>query len=521
MSTEESVSGEDVVEKISKEEPQKEQQKPKKKHRLLKSIILLFVILLLALGGYFLYKNLFGVTKKESVKQVGFAQLPTVREAKADTTKTVTKAMGPAGGVLQVENGDFLYTLTVPPEALILPAQISLTPLTEAPFSGYEREDLGLGVLVGPDSNFLNQTAFLTVQKGVKKSTTEAEWDRCSIGSRGYDPEICAGEEEFPFNYGVDPGKVGLLANGERGLSFMPTIITGEENTVSFRIWSGGAYLMDRLNNAELSQIAGVGVENNSNMASEVEPMAQIMATGQSLEPYRDRIKDLKRSKSSYPRSIMEAAYLASAIGENDVANEKVEEFLKEYEQNFNFIRSAYLPWPSYFSTYHQLEILYGVNTGEVSFIPKAYAGKNKGTIKPNKPYSKPLNDMYWQGFLALRKDIIAKERETFEKENLSACEKIPAIEALLATLAATDADKEKMRAILKEAAKCCSGKEECQSVAKLARKLNDEETAFAAEQRMKDLEAKNKKTCTPGDELVHKQGLSDYGYNEPCEVKN
>jgi len=216
----------------------------------------------------------------------------------------------------------------------------------------------------------------------------------------------------------------------------------------------------------------------------------------------------------------MEAAYLATAVGETEVAKEKVEEFLFEYDQNFSFIRSSYLPWPSYYSTYHQLEIALEVDTKTTSFIPTAYAKSNKGKVKPvKKPWEDPLKRWEWTGFLQMRKEMIAAAWATFDKDNLSACEKIGAVETLLIALAnMTQADREKMKAIVKEAAKCCSTKEMCQSVVNAAKKLNDSESQYDAEQKIKALEAKAKKNCTPGDNLVKKKGLEDFGYNEPCE---
>jgi len=496
---------------------------PKPKKKKFKVIILLILLLImLVIGGYFLYQYLKGSNKKtETNIEERFAGELKVRDPKVDESKKVEKAMGPAGGVIQIEANGNLYTLTVPPEALLIPVNVSLAPLTETPIENYAREDLGFGVAVGPDSNFLNQTASLTVQKGEKKPTTAPEWGRCEIGSRGYDAEICAGEQEFPFNYGVEPGKISLFANKDRGIMFMPTIPTGEDGVVSSRVWRGGPFLFDKVNKTELSQLAAKGVANSSDMANEVEPMIQVLAYEGNLEPYQDKIKDLKRSKSSYPRTIMEAIFLANEIGEKDVTKEKVDEFLKEYEQNFRFIRSAYLPWASYASTYHQLEILCPdkIEKG-TSFIPQALAKANKGKVQRNTEAARKANGaMLWGPFLAERKRMMDEAWATFNKTNLSACEKVDAIEMLKLTKAEmTEAQKEQARAILKEAAKCCSTSEMCAKAAAMAKWLNDPETEYEALKKKKALEDKAKKNCTPSDSLTHKKGLEDFGYNEPCE---
>lgn len=491
--------------------------KPKKKHTFLKILLLLLLLILLTVGGFFLYRYLVGGKTQETQNtEERFAGELSPRDPKVDESKKVTKAIGPAGGVLQLETEDALYTLTIPPETIILPKNVSLAPLTEVPFSGYERNDFGNGVFVGPDDNFLNKTAFLTIEKNGKKPEKEPGWDRCEIGSRGYSPEICAGENNFPFNYGVEAGKVSLFSNKERGLMFMQTIPSGEDSVASSRIIRGGAFLFDKLNKTETSQLAGEASENGKDLSTTVEPFAHLLSYGADLNPHKEKIHDLRRSKSSYPRALMETSMVAQAVGEKDVAKGKYEEFIKEYDQNFNFIRSAYLPWPEYHSTYHQISLMV---EEKQTFLPKAHARRSRGNVGRNNAANAAAQAIINYGnadWHRLRKEEIERARGTLDDKRLSACEKLDAMEMLLViTMGASEADKAKMRDLIKEAVKCCSTKEQCQQAAKIAEKLFDSESKYNAEKKIDEM---SKKPCTPSDSLTHKQGLSDYGYNEPCE---
>lgn len=471
-------------------------------------LIILFLFLILGTVGLFFFSN-----KKDnsqnSTLETGFAQTLTPKTSPtSEANAKVSKTIGPAGGIVQLKTQDYTYTLTVPQEVLPINYEVSLTPLTENPIAGYERPDFGYGVLVEPEGSLFGVPAYLSVVKTKSQESEKVVWGYCNIGSAGFDMEICLGEKEYPFNFGVDKGRVALLVDQET-ISFLPTVPSVEENQINARIWGGGVFLFDSVNKTELVQILKSEKFDSPDFASEVEPFAHLVAFGGLDKTYKEQIKDFSRSKSSFPRVNLEAIIVAATIGENKVAQEKLDQFFEEYEKNFNFIRSSYLPWMSYYATLLQLENLL-VEYKDLSFIPRVSAGsKPPASKKASENFMSLDRDTYIK-VLKQKEAIVKQARETLNKENLSPSERLDAIEILEAQKSATEEDRKKAAVVLEQAAEQAPTVSEAERIAEMAKKQKNTIAEYKAVARLQKLLEKYE-SCAD----TTKKTLSNFGMND------
>lgn len=286
-----------------------------------------------------------------------------------DTEREVSKTITAAGGVLTTQGADgTLYSLTVPPESVILPTQVTLTPLKSPAIENYKKASSGTGVYVGPTGKsgmtFI-RPAFLIIKPGGSKPAVTragtAVWGRCNIGSRGFDPEICASDRGLPFNLGVEPGKVVVFSkpsNGERPAELLltPTIPIGEEETFVAQISETGSYLGDRLNKKQLASFLTPTFDGPSDYINKTELVMHYAALGGDLEPLREEIVRMGNDKRDYPREVLKSGIVAVAIGETAAADKRIAAATSTLEKNLNRTRGSFLPWPRYFAFLKQIE---------------------------------------------------------------------------------------------------------------------------------------------------------------------
>lgn len=395
----------------------------------MKKIIWLFLGLIL-LASLILAVFIFWpkLTKTTLVKESTFSQQLTPVLPGIDQERAMTKVIGAAGGVVFTRTASgMLVSLTVPPDALVLDTEISIAPLKSLPVSGYERADIGFGVIVEPRDNFLQKPAYLSFVPNTEipnfDETKRVPWDRCNIGSVGFDPNICAGLNKYAFGYGVNPGEVVIFANHEdKYLRLMPTVPIGDKKSYNSQIWRGGLYFADKVNQSEIKTLLDVTLKD-SDFEHEVEGLSHLASFGGDLNPYLEIIGDFDRSSSSFPRDIAKSIFIANQAGQNEIVRQKIDEFKHEYDVNFEYVRSSYLPWPNYYALLEQL-------VAQLKPAPQKTSHKTKSALaKTPKP-----NDS--SGIEALSRELEnqmrrAKEHieRTFGSDELSDYEKLDAVE--------------------------------------------------------------------------------------------
>src|SRR4030042_5774780 len=177
---------------MGNQEQQQPQQTPKpKSKKLLWFFLILIILIITAAIGWFLWQK-FG--NKEAAKEQGFHGELQAQAAKIDRNHTVTKTFSTAGDTMSVRAADgTLYTLTVPPDALILPSTITMSALSESTVANWDKGAAGYGVFLDGKFSFI-RPAYITIQPNTEMQTLgktkAADWGRCTIASRGYDPEI-------------------------------------------------------------------------------------------------------------------------------------------------------------------------------------------------------------------------------------------------------------------------------------------------------------------------------------------
>lgn len=364
-----------MSEEKAKEEP-KAEEKPKKGKK--KRWLVLIVLLLLILVGVICYLFFFRKTGT-SVKSSG--EISITKNPQLETDKAVTKVVGPGGSVLSTRASDgTLYTLTIPKDAMIVPLTVTMTPMKKVPLDNYGKLDAGNGVMIGDRVTF-NRPSFLTVQPNTEKpkATTDSgtvKWNRCAIGSRGYDPEICAGIRDIPFGAGIEPGKVVVLGSEEfSSITLNPTIPMGDSNAYNTHVWRSGFYLADKIDKKDAQMLAKKNFENGFDYVNSTEVLMQLAALGGDLTPYKDEIARFEREKKDYPREVLKGAIIASIVGNQAAYNARIEDFGKAYTRNLSDVRSSFIPWPRYAALYRQL-VANGTKktTDGFHLIPRAYA---------------------------------------------------------------------------------------------------------------------------------------------------
>jgi len=366
---------------------------PKKKSK--KWLIIIIVVLLLAIIAlFFLSKKTFsGLTSGDGY--AGVLSLP--ENFVLDSERGVESTFGPAGGVLSVKASDgTLYTLTVPPESLIVPRKVTLTPLKTIPFNNYARAELGSGVFVGENVSF-NRPAYLTIQPKdtVGKSSTKPLdwWGRCAIGSRGYDPEICAGIKKIPLSVGIDPGKVVIYGTKEFDQILLnPTIPTDAPDTYNTMVWRYGAYMADTINATEAKQLVDLTYANGNDTVNLAEPMLHLAALGGDIQVYKKEIADLAREKRDYPRETIKQMILADMVEDETTYQTRLEAIKSLYKKTIDNPKASFLPLPRYTALIRQLKAnektktginFWGIRTAKAIELPDYDPNANNNESNP------------------------------------------------------------------------------------------------------------------------------------------
>lgn len=364
------MSAEDTKEELKVEE------KPKKGKK--RCCFILLVLILIFILGVVTYSFFF---KKSGVSVKSNGELSIAQNPSLETDKAVTKVVGPGGGVLSTRASDgTLYTLRVPVNALILPTTVTMTPLKEVPFENYGKADAGKGVYIGDKTTFI-RPAFLTVQPNTVKPEATSEsgtvkWNRCAVGSRGYDPEVCAGIRDIPFGVGVEPGKVVILGSKEYSkIVLNPTVPTGDSNAYNTSVWRQGYYMADKVDKEEIGILAKKTFEESYDYVNVTEVLMHLAALGGDLTPYEEEIARFERQKKDYPREVLKGAILAAIVGNEEAYSKRIESFGIAFKRNLANEKASFLPWPRYAALYRQLVANGSKKTSDgFHLIPVAHA---------------------------------------------------------------------------------------------------------------------------------------------------
>lgn len=331
-----------------------EQKKPGGKKACWVVLIVLLLLIIIVVGIYFLF---FRHTSDQ-----GFSGDLSIQKAEIDKERTVTKTVGTEGTVLQTQSEDgVLYTLTVPEDALILPAEVSLSPLKNLPIKNYGKADAGKGVYIQGNISFI-RPAFLTVQPNTQKPTDvdktgATKWGRCSIGSRGFDPEVCAGLRKIPFNGGVEAEKIVINVNADNETILLnPTVPIGQKNVYTAHVWRDGAYLADNINKSEAEALAKLTYAKSYDYVNQSEILMHLLLLKGDLTPYKDQIKRFAREKKDYPREVLKGAIIALAVDDQESYKARIEDFQNKTEKNMSEARGGFMPQPRYVGLLDQID---------------------------------------------------------------------------------------------------------------------------------------------------------------------
>lgn len=442
-------------------------------------ILVLIILVIVGIGIWFGYSQLKKVIVPQSSNTEDLNNSEDtykgelgVKTAKIDESKAVKRTFGTDGGTLSTVAADgTLYTLTVPSDALILPAEVSMSPLTESPVKGIDNPKAGFGVYLAGGFKF-NRQAYLTIQPNTPMPTSgptgAVKWGRCAIASRGYDPEICAGNQKVPFVGGVEPGKVVVMAVNETDYKLVllsPTVPTGETNVYNAEIWRPGAYFGDKIDKKMANELAKITFSDDYNYSNATEVLMHLLTLGGDLKPFNERIARLHNAETSYPRETLEGAIILLSQNDKDGYNERIEDFKKTIDKNFKDIRSSFMPPARYVALMNQLSV---ARKTANAFFKKALASDDPNVwpdtlqdfdenARDDTGGSDYAEDMRQRTNQSLRNDITSRTR--------SCSEKMEAIEALEGLGTMDAADEAAVQQIIKECADQCKTLEECEGV--------------------------------------------------------
>jgi len=284
-----------------------------------------------------------------------------IQQAAVDKDNTITKTFGPVGDTMSIRAGNgTLYTLTVPPDALILPTAITMSPLKESPIAEYGEAVAGSGVFLDGSFSFI-RPAFLTIQPntsmpeiGKYKAVT---WGRCNIGSRGFDPEVCAGSKKLPFYGGVEPGKVVVHADAKEELIVLnPTIPIGETNVWNAHVFRSGAYFADKIGKEKALVLTKQTYSESADIINKSEVLMHLLTLGGDLAPFKEQIDRFEKEKKDYPREVLKTAIIALAVNDKDTYTERIKDFKDPFEKNLSNFKASFLYYPRYAALLIQLE---------------------------------------------------------------------------------------------------------------------------------------------------------------------
>lgn len=461
------------------------EEKPKSKKWLW--ILLLILILIIAgVAGYFWLRGSFGQTS-------GITGDLEVKAAKIDKEKAVTKTFGQAGGTMSTVAADgTLYTLTVSNDSLILSAEISMSPLTESPVNGIDKPTAGFGVYLSGDFKFI-RNSYLTIQPNTAMpsdldKTGATKWGRCTIASRGYDPEICAGVNKVVFAGGVEPGKVVVHAinnTDEKLVLLAPTIPMGEANIYNAVVTGPGAYFGTKITKSMAEKLAAKTFSDAFDYDNATEVLMHTLTLGGDIKPYTDRIKRFARSEGSYPRETLEGAILELAINDQEGYKERIADFKSTIDKNIANLRASFMPWARYAALMSQLSV--GRKSSSTTtgwLLAPAKAAGDSGAWPPDlQDYDETAREDTGGSDYAetMHQNMLDGFRAAATSRFNSCSEKAVAIEALEFFMAVDEADRQAAQTILKQCADQCKTLEECEHMGNENDKFNNSDRDAAA----------------------------------------
>ncbi len=558
---------------VEKKTITQKQKKPGKRSKkgLVIAIILILILILLGLGGLYLYKkiakafkiNIGASESSESVESGEYtASLKPIKaQTDADKSRSVTKTISSAGTVLQTQGADgTLYTLTVPVGSIILPSELTMTPLTNVPVSGYKDKVVG-GVVLSGSFDFIRPT-YLSIQPNRQKPEKKPAFSYCVVGSRGFDPEVCAGLAGVPLTFGVAPGKIVAFSSQsgeEDAQAFLePTIYTGMKDTYTAQVLYPGAYFADNASKLDVDKFAQTTFALGADFTNKTEVLMHLASLGGNLGPYKAEIKRFERGKKDYPREVLKSAMLALAIGDKEIAKIRTDDYYTAISKKSDNIRSSFIPIIRYAGLIRQVNssankkhrfaksdpnVAYAIddfvpsgNGGDENYdwpLPN-YEGDNGvdyGDGTPPRSWQDIWNELFppssnppdlrdWsdaEAEAAAQKkadDELEKNcRDELNAKYITACEKAQAIRTIIALGRMKGTDYDSFSGIINECSKNCTTMEECEDMGDLGDKWGNGTIRDNAANSIQEFLLKSKQEC----DLAHKKGLADYG-NNSCE---
>ncbi|MCX6809776.1 MAG: hypothetical protein NTZ65_03470 [Candidatus Berkelbacteria bacterium] len=562
---------------------QKPKKDGKKKTGLIIVIVVLLLLILLGVGGFYLYRKIANVFKgsintsqsNESVEEGEYKASLKPIKAQTDTDKarSVTKTVSSAGAVLQTQGADgTLYTLNVPVDAIILPSEVTMTPLTNVPVSGYKDKVVG-GVVLTGGFDFIRPT-YLSIQPNRTKPEKKPAFSYCVVGSRGFDPEVCAGAAGIPFTSGVAPGKIVAFASQsgkEDAQAFLePTIYTGIKDTYTAQVLYPGAYFADNANKADVEKFAQTTFALGADFTNKTEVLMHLVALGGKIDPYKAEIKRFERQKTDYPREVLKSAILARAIGNKEIATKRIDDYYNTISKRSKNIRSSFVPVIRYAGVIRQVNssaakkhrfaqsgksnIAYAAEPVKLAlddFVPTGNGGDENydsplpnfegdngvdyGDGQPPRTWQDIWNELAppgttppeLQDWLDAVADAAAQKkaddelekncRDEINSKNTTACEKAQAIRTVVALGRMKGSDYNSFSGIINSCAKECATMEECENMGDLGDKWGNSTISNNAANSIQEFLLKNSQEC----DLAHKKGLADFGNNTCGDTDN
>ena len=355
-----------------------EQKRSKKWFYIAGAVILIAIAILLAI---FLTRS----KKESSVSVTGFKgplSINTSAELEKENSKTIN--VSAAGEVMWTRSSDgTLYTLTIPPDAVILPTSVTMTPVKNVPFKNFGKSAYGSGVKLSESFTFI-RPVYLTIQPNTAEptdldNTGTRVWGRCTVGSRGFDPEVCAAQNKVPFVNGIIPGKV--MAYGSTKFDTIrlnPTIPTGDKKSLSGMVWRSGYYMFSKINKAQAKDLTDMMFAGSNDYTNQTETLMHYYALGGDLTPYKSEIARFERQKDDYMREVYKGAILALAIKETKAYEARLASFWERFEKNTGVnIRASFVPPVRYVAVAEQLDVNPVKKASWLNrFIDRAYAGE-------------------------------------------------------------------------------------------------------------------------------------------------
>jgi hypothetical protein len=489
------------------------QQPPKPKSKKLLWIFLFFLLLIVAAAIFWFFWSY--RTSNSGAKEQGFSGELKKKVAKIDKSLSVTKTFSTAGDTMSVRSSDgTLYTLTVPPDALILPSTVTMSVLTESPVTNWDKPAAGYGVFLDGKFSFI-RPAYITIQPNTQMPTlgkTKAvDWGRCNIASRGYDPEICAGNNKIPLRGGVEPGKVIVFVNSKDDEILLTPTIPTKANVYNGFVFDPGAYFGYKINKKQAEQLADRMFAGSNDYINRAETLMHLWALGGDLTKYKDEIERFAREKKDYPREVLKGAIIAKVVKDDKAYNARVSDFKTVIERNLNNIKGAFLPIPRYFALLNQLSTPREKGSAN-SAIAVFAEDTGLGAWPDDLPWydedaRQDTGGSSWAEDMKKRSDQML--RNLMGSKTAFCFDKFQAAESLEALGTLDAADRDAINSILSQCNKKCATLEECEKAADDAKRNGNSDALTEALYRMTAFLEQG----TDCKALV-KKDLSNYGQN-------